>query len=338
MTGTVGADIGELRSLAALLVDGAESLESSLRALSWRVQDRSIWRGPDADRFRAQWDNSDAARIRSVVTELRVAASVLVSNADEQERTSNVVGIAATPDISPVAMCTAVTTADLYHRVRHNADPDNDGVSIEAVVGSDGRTRYVVYLDGTGGAGPGQEWSLTDRLSWWANAGKMNGIVDESLFRRLDDIPAGADVMLVGYSQGGLDAQTLAASGRLNVTDVVTFGSPQVLNLAPANLGTNVLHLEAVGDPVPLSTPLTLAPGDLGTSVSNWLAPLGGGRVGDVQTFTSTADTGAVRFDVHSDEDTYRSIGDQYDMSGDERFEAIRRSMSRYQGTRSLHD
>ena len=31
--------------------------------------------------------------------------------------------------------------------------------------------------------------------------------------------------MLVGFSQGGMDAQNIAASGRYDVTSVVTFGS-----------------------------------------------------------------------------------------------------------------
>ena len=60
--------------------------------------------------------------------------------------------------------------------------------------------------------------------------------------------------MLVGYSQGGIDAQNIAALGRseFNVTDVVTFGSPTVAGAHPEAFGTNVLHVRAWNDPVPM--------------------------------------------------------------------------------------
>lgn len=54
--------------------------------------------------------------------------------------------------------------------------------------------------------------------------------------------------MLVGLSQGGMDAQNIANSGKFNVTNLVTYGSP--VNLAD-DPKINTVHIRAEGNPVP---------------------------------------------------------------------------------------
>ncbi len=108
--------------------------------------------------------------------------------------------------------------------------------------------------------------------------------------------------MLAGYSQGGMDAQILAQSGKLNgdVAAVVTYGSPIVEN--PGS-GYTTVHLQDSGDIVPKAfNPVAeinaLSDGDVfvGNSQDDALGP------GVAQ--------GAI---VHMDPTTYQEDGTEFD-------------------------
>ena len=115
-------------------------------------------------------------------------------------------------------------------------------------MGADGVTRFIVYLVGTGG---GQDMTLL------GNGPAAAGYVDPDIVNRINGAlkaagyqpgPNGPRMMLVGYSQGGMDAQNIAASHMYNVQNLVTYGSP----LTQADqTGITTVHLRADGDNVP---------------------------------------------------------------------------------------
>jgi pimeloyl-ACP methyl ester carboxylesterase len=85
-------------------------------------------------------------------------------------------------------------------------------------------------------------------------------------------MPKGAEVMLVGYSQGGTDAQNIAMQyNDFKVTQVVTFGSP-----VRQDLDVPAVHLQANGDHIPGTKNL----GDFGgRALSTADVDLQGGRL-----------------------------------------------------------
>ncbi|OJZ64179.1 hypothetical protein BRW64_18950 [Mycolicibacterium diernhoferi] len=126
---------------------------------------------------------------------------------------------------------------------------EGSGYRLQKVEGPDGEVRYIVYIAGTAGG-------LFANQSAFNNVHAVGGRLDEAQVKELEKlIPEGAEVMLVGYSQGGMDAQNIAQSGRLNVTQVVTFGSP-----VRSDLEVPAVHLRAAGDGVPGSAAGVVGP------------------------------------------------------------------------------
>lgn len=182
--------------------------------------------------------------------------------------------------------------ADLYTHLRDvTADMQGDGMYVELVETADG-PRYIVYLGGTSSA-----W-FRGNQPILANPGVYFGDAKPQHLARLDkltndnpDVP----IMLVGYSQGGMDAQRIAATGDYNVTAVVTYGSPLITDATGAY---QVIHLQAEDDPVPkqFNNPLLVWPEKIKGHVysaripwrdfGDWLAdPSGVGLHGDRATY-----------------------------------------------------
>ncbi|MFF1880735.1 WXG100 family type VII secretion target [Pseudarthrobacter sp. NPDC058196] len=86
-----GADVAALRSLAAQLDRAADELDEHRAFLSNAVH-QSPWLGPDADRFRGQWDGEHNTRVATSARLLRDTAATVRRNADDQERVSAVDG------------------------------------------------------------------------------------------------------------------------------------------------------------------------------------------------------------------------------------------------------
>jgi hypothetical protein len=138
------------------------------------------------------------------------------------------------------------TIGDLYTRLETLAPGE---VELAAVTGADGVVRYVVLLRG-------MEPTLNPTVNTLGQAVKSSNRHVDAYSRAVSHaiaragVPAGADLMLVGHSQGGIAAMNLAASLRgYRVSHVVTAGSP-VANKA-LGAGTTVLRIENRGDPVP---------------------------------------------------------------------------------------
>ena len=242
-----GADIAELRNAANQLDNGAQNLASSLNHLNHLVSNPTQWRGPDAERFRSAWTNVSMKAISSAVETLQRGAQELRRNADEQDSASSAAGGAASggaiasaapPHPAPTGLHGLWDGIHAIPKVH-----DAAGYRIQEVLCEDGTTRYIVYIAGTDAA---------DGQSKISNVAAAVGVPDDKQLDALKRlIPDGAEVMLVGYSQGGMDAQNIAMQkdNGFNITQVVTFGSP-----ARADLDVPAVHLQAHGDPIPATT------------------------------------------------------------------------------------
>ncbi|PQE00381.1 hypothetical protein CYL16_12230 [Mycobacterium sp. EPG1] len=87
----IGADVDQLRLLSRTFDQSAERLEAMAVEVTSRLTS-TAWSGPDADRYRAQWQGESLALVRSVAGALRSAVSVLERNAAEQDNASSAAG------------------------------------------------------------------------------------------------------------------------------------------------------------------------------------------------------------------------------------------------------
>ncbi|MFV8228602.1 hypothetical protein [Mycolicibacterium fortuitum] len=243
----VGADVDQLRKLARQLDASADTLRSAAKSLGSLTSDVSGWRGVDADRFRSDWSGVSIPAVNGTVDALRRGAEMIRRNADEQEQASaggsrgfSGTGLLCTPTDTRSA---PTGLSGLWSELNAISNEDGSaGYRLQRVVGDDGVTRYIVYIGGT---------SASEGQHPGANIPAANGIPDGkqlAALRRM--IPDGAEVMLVGYSQGGMDAQNIAAQkgNGFNVTQIVTYGSP-----VRPDLDIPAVHLQADGDGVPTS-------------------------------------------------------------------------------------
>lgn len=83
-----GSDITALRALATQFESCAERLNTLQRLLTYQLNGPMSWRGPDAERFRQEWNGREVPRISATASALSTAADALRRNADEQEQAS----------------------------------------------------------------------------------------------------------------------------------------------------------------------------------------------------------------------------------------------------------
>lgn len=240
-----GADADQLRTAATQFSKGASALESSAKTLHSLIGTTTQWRGPDADRFRSQWSSTSARTITAAVNALREAADILRRNATEQEKASAASGgsLGGASASQPIAAVNAPAGLNGLWDELHHVPAHSAGYRVQEVIGTDHVTRYVVYIVGTNSA---------DGQNIWSNIAAGAGVPDDKQLAALRNIiPNGAEVMLVGHSQGGMDAQNIAMqqNNGFTVTQVVTFGSP-----VRDDLNVPAIHLQADGDHIPGST------------------------------------------------------------------------------------
>lgn len=113
------------------------------------------------------------------------------------------------------------------------------------------RDRFEVFLGGTRAAGVlgGEEpWDMTSNVHAVADLSPASLRAVEEAMRQAG-VRAGSEVVFTGYSQGGLLATQLAASGEWNTRGLVTFGAPVAALEVPA--GFPAVQLEHTDDIVP---------------------------------------------------------------------------------------
>jgi hypothetical protein len=145
---------------------------------------------------------------------------------------------------------------ELMENLSETNGGEDGGIDIQ-VVGEPPNQRYIVNLPGTddwvGDPGDARDLGSNLRLVGGEDTVYSRGIQEAM---REAGVPPGADVMLVGHSQGGMTAVNLAADPDFrddyNVRHVVTAGAPtaQVPHIPDS---TQVLSLENTGDVVPLT-------------------------------------------------------------------------------------
>jgi hypothetical protein len=82
-----GADIAQLKDLGAKLQAGSAEIEKQKNMLS-RVLQNTEWTGPDAEKFRSEWNAQHANALTRVAQALEEAGRHAVRNASQQEEAS----------------------------------------------------------------------------------------------------------------------------------------------------------------------------------------------------------------------------------------------------------
>lgn len=136
--------------------------------------------------------------------------------------------------------------------------PHNGTIAIQTIDDGRGDVRHIVYLPGTDDMLT-LPWTQDDDVRDFATDLRLIAGADNTYQRGILDAMAQAQigphdpVLLVGHSQGGMEAAAILAQGSdYHVTNVVTAGSPtaQVDGFPD---GSHVLSLENEGDVVPLT-------------------------------------------------------------------------------------
>jgi hypothetical protein len=131
--------------------------------------------------------------------------------------------------------------------------PDGE-VEVQTIVGADGITRHVVYLPGTDDMNPLSSDSQVRDMQ--TNLQLMTGQADAYGLGIVTALAAagvrpGEPVLMIGHSQGGMEAVAIAAHGSpYDITNIVTLGAPTAqAGVLPAQV--QVLSIAHDGDAVP---------------------------------------------------------------------------------------
>lgn len=84
-----GMEIEAVQRLAQNLQRASDEIEGIMNRLTPEVTNESIWRGPDATRFRSDWQSSHVPELRRVIEALRQASQAATTNAEQQRTTSS---------------------------------------------------------------------------------------------------------------------------------------------------------------------------------------------------------------------------------------------------------
>lgn len=155
----------------------------------------------------------------------------------------------------PVPLRAPGSVTDLWEREwAQSAGRRNGAVRVEQVVGEDGRVRHIVYLPATTSQSTDASAETTDNTTNVETAAGFDSAQHVVVRAAIEEAGIGPDdeVMLVGYSQGGLLAGSLLADdafrSRVNVTTVLTVGAP--ITDAPPG-GVDMLSVEHAQDLIP---------------------------------------------------------------------------------------
>jgi hypothetical protein len=237
----------------------------------------------------------------------------------------------------------------LYNHLRDVTDHDPDGIVVEKVIGDDGVTRLMVYLGGTttswfsgnqpiltnilGATGTVKPWQVAvidealgfaddihsidaSGAAMWDFASGVStpvGIAETVnpwlSERRSANVDSDTLVVLVGYSQGGMDAQNIAAAATdlgYNVTTLVTYGSPIVQSRGDDGVAyyVDTVHIADTDDPIPGLPVLVVTTGDASSTFSG-----SGGVPSD------SSELNWYGFNVHTNRATYTSLGAQFELA-----------------------
>jgi pimeloyl-ACP methyl ester carboxylesterase len=289
------------------------------------------WTGGHIERVRSDWKGTAKPALLAIAQQLSSVATDLHKRAEDQRRVSSSASGSGAATVGRPGPGNATALVNDYLDW-----PNDDSVRIREVVGSDGKTRFIVSIPGTHGdlfKPDGQLGGAQEDPAAWLN---LETPIRRRIVQQITDRlkgHEGAEVMLVGYSQGGMLAESISESGKFNVKEVITIGGPAIV---PANDygGANVMRLQHNSDAVVNITnvarlvlqPTSLLaeiPGDVGELIG---AITGGDRHGVVQEFRGGSPfealfEGGTPIKDHNPhgipENDYRWLAEQYEESGD---------------------
>ena len=88
MNATKGMNIEEVRRMSAQLRDAAEEISRIEQDLTSGLADVD-WTGPDADRFRGQWQSEMVPALQQIMNSVNELGETAERDASEQETTSS---------------------------------------------------------------------------------------------------------------------------------------------------------------------------------------------------------------------------------------------------------
>lgn len=147
-----------------------------------------------------------------------------------------------------------VSLLGMTEHLHQLADAPDGEVEVQTIVGADGITRHVVYLPGTDDMNPlssdGQVRDMRTNLQLMSGHATAYGAGIVTALGAAGVRP-GEPVLMIGHSQGGMEAVALAAHGSpYDITNVVTLGAPTAqAGALPQQV--QVLSLAHDGDAVP---------------------------------------------------------------------------------------
>ena len=236
------------------------------------------------------------------------------------------------------------TVEELWRNLKRYAQDnhDSDGIFIQTVTDDEGKNRMIVYLGGTTA-------DNTDQ-AWWENIYSYVGIPKQDQIDAIDQVltlcSANAscgsidEIMLVGYSQGGIDAQNLAfwnslhgatgSQNRVPVTTVVTFGSP----VTTINPGVTSIHIQDTADGVVRSVELAESRIPLPWSVKLFLLARKASALVRGEIYTGRAPTPIADdpFAVHENYETYRYLSNKFWNTPSGEFNSQKENLGRFFG------
>jgi hypothetical protein len=83
-----GADVQGLKDLGSKLQHGATEIETQKSNLN-KMLHTVDWKGPDADKFRSEWDSNHMTQLTKVAEALKDAGQKARQNAEAQDQTSH---------------------------------------------------------------------------------------------------------------------------------------------------------------------------------------------------------------------------------------------------------
>src|SRR5262245_57881663 len=83
----LGADVEQLDSLARKFDQEAQTIAQATSQISSQVNS-TWWKGPDADKFKNEWEGQFASQLRKIAEALRQVGTVVRKQAQQQRQTS----------------------------------------------------------------------------------------------------------------------------------------------------------------------------------------------------------------------------------------------------------
>ncbi len=83
-----GADVNQLKALGSKLQAGSQEIDNQKSMLT-KALSSTEWMGPDAEKFRSEWNGEHVANLTRVSQALQQASQQAIRNASDQESASS---------------------------------------------------------------------------------------------------------------------------------------------------------------------------------------------------------------------------------------------------------